>query len=372
MARSVLQTARKLMRRRKFGYAITLLESRTHDYGGSFEFYLALGTSCLYVGDEGSASKYYQLAREIKISNSELLLGQAAIYLRHGETDRALQYYLDILNIDPNNEVAKSALEFIRTHGDYNTICQWKDSGKIAKFYPPLGVNPDIIRNCIFAGFLLGCVVSAFIVFKSTPKKPNRSLSSTNEESEERQRAKNVEPLSDFDGGVLVYNLTEKQISDSYNEAISYWQQNRDNAALREINRILYSNASPSKKQEALNLRQSLKEPTFDTLKDEDNFTYQEVESDHFLYNNCFVSWSGRVSNAISLDNGSWECILLVGYENLRYVDGMVSVHFAEAPYPEVDPEKPIRILAKVTEAQGKLLLEGRAVYQPLKGTALN
>ena len=89
MARSVLETARKLIRRRKFNYAIILLESYVHNYKGSFEYYLALGTACLYIGDEGNAFKYYQLAREIKINSSELLLGQAAIYLRRGESSNS-------------------------------------------------------------------------------------------------------------------------------------------------------------------------------------------------------------------------------------------------------------------------------------------
>ena len=97
------------MKRRKFGFAIRLLESYIANYKGSFEYYLALGTSCLYIGDEGDAAKYYQLAREIHINSSELLLGQAALLLRHGNTVKALQYYMDILDIDPNNEQANSS-----------------------------------------------------------------------------------------------------------------------------------------------------------------------------------------------------------------------------------------------------------------------
>src|SRR5574344_1303780 len=91
MNRSVLETAHILLKRRKFEQTITLLESRREFYENDFDYYLTLGTACLYVGDAGTAASYFNKAREIKLTDSRLLLGQAAIFLRRGDTERAVQ-----------------------------------------------------------------------------------------------------------------------------------------------------------------------------------------------------------------------------------------------------------------------------------------
>ena len=105
MVQDVLTIAWKFMRRRKFATAIKLLEARQDIYEENFEYYVLLGIACLYVGDIGSSSSYFQAARKIKVTDTRVLLGQAAIYLRRGDTDRALQYYMDITDNEPNNKI---------------------------------------------------------------------------------------------------------------------------------------------------------------------------------------------------------------------------------------------------------------------------
>ena len=122
MGMDVVNLAWKYMRRRKFSTALKLLESKAEIYEDSFEYYFCLGTACLYVGDVGSAVTNYALARKIKITDTRLLIGQAAIYLRRGDTDRALQYYMEVKDNEPNNQIANDALEFIRARGDYDTM----------------------------------------------------------------------------------------------------------------------------------------------------------------------------------------------------------------------------------------------------------
>ena len=170
MTQDSLTLAWKYLRRRKFYTTIKLLENKRDIYEDNFEYYLLLGISCLYVGDIGTASSYFQKARHIKLTDVRLLLGQAAIFLRRGDTERALQYYVDIKNMDPNNQVALDAIEFIRTRGDYDTICRWVDSGRIEQFYPPLGVNPQKVARILIplcAG-VLGCVLTLILLPRSS------------------------------------------------------------------------------------------------------------------------------------------------------------------------------------------------------------
>ncbi len=378
MAHSVLQQARYLMKRRKFGFAIRLLESYIANYKGSFEYYLALGTSCLYVGDEGDAARYYQLAREIHINSSELLLGQAALFLRHGNTVKALQYYMDILDIDPNNEQAKLAMEFIRTRGkDYAAIQKMKENKKIEKFYPPLGLNPDIIRNCVFVAILLA--LGIFIGIKLTPRESVRSngdrgdLSAFMLTGDEKKNPVN----NNISSNAIHYRMEDEEIIQAQNNAIMYCNNGRDNPARVEINRILNSNAKDSIKQKAYQLQSHLKEMTilnFTDKKtfpdaDKDNYPYATVEGDHVLYKGCYVAWRGVVTKPQNNDDGSLDCTLLVGYHDGKHVEGMVDVHFShENLGSSINPDRPISIFGVVNEKNGKLILDGRSFYQPVRG----
>ena len=86
MAKDALSLAWQDMRRRRFATAIKRLEAKKEIYEENFEYYLTLGIACLYVGDIGASSSYFQLARRIKLTDTRLLLGQAAIFLRRGDT----------------------------------------------------------------------------------------------------------------------------------------------------------------------------------------------------------------------------------------------------------------------------------------------
>ncbi len=364
---SALDSAKYFLKRRKFSIAIKILEERQEVYENDFDFYLTFATACLYVGELGTASLYFRKARDIKIQNVNLLLGQAAIFLQRGEQEKALTYYLDVLELDPNNSVAKKALDFLKNDGEWSSICRLVDTKKIERFYPPLGPNPDVIRNCVFAGILvlvlavLGSVYVPKIKAKKTMIGPRANLEKLVLTADESRHAQK-DDLSDT---VVHYILDNKTINKSYNSALEYFQSRRDNAAQVEINRLLNSNASLTIKRNCSILMSYIEEPTFDSLTD--NYSYSEVVKDPNLYLDCYVSWNGRISNAKKYENGAWSCQLLVGYDTNRFVEGIVQVNFKVEPQPQIDGEKPVRFLGKINIQDGQVVLEGKAVYQPLK-----
>ena len=237
MAKDALSLAWLDMRRRRFATAIKRLEAKREIYEENFEYYVTLGIACLYVGDIGASSSYFQLARRIKLTDTRLLLGQAAIFLRRGDTARALQYYLEIKENDPLNKTADEAMEFIRVHGNYDTICRWVDTGKIEQFYPPLGSNPDKLAmfGIMGAAFVLGCVF-AFIFFPRGQQYtgPRADLSKLELSSEVKSDAKEKD-LSTQSYAIV---LSNKEINKKYNDALKYFQAHRDKAAQIEVNMI--------------------------------------------------------------------------------------------------------------------------------------
>lgn len=362
MAKDALSLAWLDMRRRRFATAIKRLEAKKDIYDENFEYYLTLGIACLYVGDIGASSSYFQLARRIKLTDTRLLLGQAAIFLRRGDTARALQYYLEIKENDPLNKTADNAMEFIRVHGNYDTICRWVDTGRIEQFYPPLGSNPDRLTLLAIAGtaFVLG-VVFTFIFFPRGQQYtgPRADLTKLELSSEEKSDAKE----KDLSTQSYAFVLSSKEINKRYNNALQYFQNHRDNAAQVEVNMILNSDASVAVKKKARLLMGYFEIPDFDTITDVPSFG--DVAANPALYLDCWVNWGGKISNAVTYEDGSYTCDLLVGDEALSKYEGTVRVHFESAPV--VDGSRAVKILGKLTLEDGIVCLAGRAVYQSIK-----
>lgn len=366
MRKSALATAQSLLRRRAFSKAITVLEAAADNYRDNFSYYLTAGIACLYMGDFGNAGSYFNQARRIRMTEVNLLLGQAVLYLRRGDTERAIQYYLDVLDYEPENKVAKAAMEFIRAQGNYETICDWVDSGKIQRFYPPLGVNPAAVMRVVLslaAGVFLGmCVVHGINMRHFVPTGDRYDLTRFALSYDD---LKNLHE-KDTSGSVYRYILSDAELQTAHDNALRYIQDYRDNAALVEINRILNSNASEPLRRDAGEFMTYLEEPTFDTLTD--NYGYRQVAADPVLYVGCWVAWEGSVSNAL-LDGTAYRFDLLVGYkpnEGVFDVEGKVPVVFPVAPAQQIDGSRSVRVLAKVGIDDGQIMLLGRSVYQPL------
>lgn len=361
MTKDVLTLAWEQMQKRHFGQAIRILEERADVYEDNAEYYIIIGIACLYCGDIGAAGSYFSKARKINLTDTRLLLGQAAIFLRRGDTERALQYYLEILDNEPGNKTAKDALEFIRVRGNYDTICRWVDTGRLEQFYPPLGVNKTRIIRICFSFILAG--VFAFMAFRiftlSKPENGTRmDISSLILSDNEKHNSQDP----DLSGQLYHYLLSGEDITKSYNNALKFFQNHQDNLTIVEINRILNSNASLPIKQKARVLLGYVEEPTFDTIKDSPSIS--DVEKDPLLYLDCFVSWSGRVSD-VTQDEHFYSCRFLVGYEDMKKIDGIVDLTFETVPSIEVD--KPVKILAKIGQEDGKIVLYGKSVYQSVK-----
>lgn len=359
MAKDVLSLAWKDMRCRRFSTAIKRLEARADIYEENFEYYLTLGIACLYIGDIGASSSYFQMARRIKLTDTRLLLGQAAIFLRRGDTARALQYYLEIRENDPQNKVALSAMEFIRVHGDYDTICRWADTGAIEQFYPPLGANPEKIRLVfiVAAACVAGCVF-AFSLLNSQKKYAELRLDLPNLELSNVEKSEAIE--KDLTTQSFKYVFSAKEITKKYQNALSNFQNRRDNAAQIEVNYILNSNASSAVKKKAAMLATYFEIPDFDSIRDVPSFS--EVMKNGALYVDCWTDWGGKISNATRYENGAFSCDFLIGDETFSRYEGSVKVFFDAEPNIEAD--KYAKILAKISVQDGNVILKGRSVYQ--------
>lgn len=362
-----LKTAGKLLRARKFFNVITLLEQHEDDYRDSVDFYYYLGTACLYQDDRAGANSYFDAARKLTVSDPRIILAQAALFLRRGETDRAINYYLDVLETEPNNKIALKALSVIEQKSKSQELLhEFISAGGARKFYPSLGLHPMLklllIIVCVAVVGYAGFLTARFQRFVH-PAQPRADLSAFALSVDQRNNALQ----EDLSGEAYRYIMNARQVNETYDAARSLFQQHRDNAAQIEINRILHSNASTAIKQNVRMLMDYLQEPTFDSFTD--NIPYLQVITEPHLYMDCWVVWKGRITNAKSNDEG-FSCDLLVGYENLQRVEGIVPLVFEQAM--DIDATLPLQVLGKIgVREDGKLFVQGKSVYQPRDGSSL-
>jgi tetratricopeptide (TPR) repeat protein len=376
--RSTLDRAQSLLRSRKFPQAIKALEgaldSPGQEYRKSFDFYYTLGVAYMYQGDYGGASDALGQARKITMLDPRLIIAQAALLLRRGDTARAVEYYLNALDLDPACAIAKKALEFIKSRGDPETIAKWSETGKIRRFYPPLGARP-LIKTLLCLGVILAGLGAAF-VFAALPRisaalesrnaPPRADMSALSLDLTEDELKNALE--TDLSTGVYRYILSAKDITASYAAAKRAFLEYRDNAAQVEINRILNSNASPAIRLKARTLMNYLAEPTFDSLGEKDNLAYAAVAADPYLYQDCYVSWQGRIASLSQTEDGGLRGNLLVDYDpqTNQVISGIVPLVF---PTPlDIDPSRSLHVLGRLYIEDKKLALRGKSVYQPLKG----
>ena len=358
----ILSKALRFARKKNYDAAIRTLEVEANRYYGSFTYYYILGLAYLHSKIFGVALTYLRLAAEQKMRDPNTLLALAALYLNHGDTDKAIDLYLEVQSLDATNKIAKAALKTIKKHPGPEDISVWIDSGKLHTLFPPFPKadipRKELIRAALGAAAAI-CIVFGIVVLARvlTPNREERPLPV----GITLEQAELDNPLQL--GGSHRFVLTRSQVLDEFAEAQRLFIAHRDEAARVRLNRILESNASEPVKNRARLLIEYMETPGFDTLID--RFSYSEVIREPFLFRGCHVIWRGMATN-IDIGHNHTSFDFLVGFDTRRILEGIVHVHFDFAI--PINPEHPVEILGRVIPVSGErdtgIMLEGIALHQ--------
>jgi len=360
---AILTKATRFARKGKYGEAIKTLEIEVNSYHGSFTYYYLLGVSYLYRNIPGMALEYLRLASKQNRKDPNALLGLAALYLNHGDTDKAVDLYLEVQSLDASNKIARKALKIIRKHPSPEETSAWVDSGRLHTLFPPFPKVPAARLNialgvfAVAAGVFLALGISLQTGLLFWPSDRNqREIPAAFELSPEERSS----PLQAGGGGRII--LSAGEVLENYEEARRLFLEYRDDAARVRLNRILESNASEPIKNRARLLISYMEVPGFDTLRD--RFTFHQVMQDPFLYRDSHVIWRGMASN-LNIQHNFTSFDLLIGYyDERRIVEGMVHVNYDFAI--PINPEFPVEILGRVIPVQGErvIMIQGVSINQ--------
>jgi hypothetical protein len=348
-----LGEARRLFRARKFPEVIRILEPEVFRHRENFDYFFLLGSSCLHTGDLGGAFSYLSRARQLSPDAVSAILGLAAIHLRRQETEEAIKKWLEVLELDPGNAVARRGMELLRRGLSQEKLQEYIDAGKVRSLYPPL---PSRGRAGLAVVIVLAATALCAAAYLGVRYFPQRSP--------QRPGVSAIELPADLprltdNGSNFTYLLTEGDIRTAFRKAKDYLLSYRDNMATVEINRILLSNAALPVKERARMLKGFVTKPDFLTLKDP--LPYATVAAEPALYDGCSVDWRGKIAN-LKVGKSAITFDFLVGYDKEKELQGIVPVNLGFAA--ELVNGDGLEILGQVVSAAGKLSLNAISLHK--------
>jgi len=360
----LLTKAAILAKNRNYEGAFKILKDEEDRYNGSFKYYYLYGIISLHAGNFVEAHEYLQYANRIKFNDVSTLLGLAVLYLKRLNTVKTIDLYLDVLEKDPKNKIAKNAMNIMQKYSAPEALSDWMTPLKLEKLYPPIPA-PLITKKTVFT--IVFSLIAAFfltfgiLVLSKTIPNPFKNKTQRLSEEYVLSRQERNEPVET--GGYYRYILTSGQAITLYERALSLFTEYRDEAAKVSLNRILESNASEGLKNKARLLFANTEIPGFDTFKRSDNPGYSDVKSEPVVYKDVYIIWKGMATNVEVTDDGT-SFDLLVGYDTRRTLEGIVSVIFNKPV--AVNTERPLEVLGKITPASSytDISLEGVAIHQ--------
>jgi len=340
------QKAKDLFERGEYSEVIRLLEPQIFRFRDSRDFYLLLGQSCLYSHDISAAYTYLQRGLDLSEQfEPDLMLGMAMVHLHRQENTEAVRCWLRILEHDPKNGRAQKGLEFLRSEPKQERINDLLEEGKLERLLPKTKKRIKVRRKLIIPLLIL-VFLSVLLLFLApllqgflTPGEV-RDFPTLN--------AKDFSELTSLTGS-FHFILTEAEIEKALGDVNKHLLAYRDNLAMREINRILLSNAHQDVRLRVEGLLRNIRVPSFADFKD--NFRYDEVAREPYLYRGCYVVWRGRATNII-VGKEDIRFDFLVGYEDERTLEGIVPV---VVPFSaDVTVNFPLEILARIVPVESR------------------
>lgn len=359
MAKTALDRAERLFDAGNYAELVELLEPQVPVYRESPRFYFLLGAACLRMGDTGGALTYLKRSEQLAPLDTGTMCALAALYLRRGEVEKAIDFYLRVLETQPRNRMAKAGLAAIRKASGPEELEAFAVSNGMNRLFPggtrwKLLVLPTAAGLVLLAAaaFLVP-MVSDFAHGLAQSHAPRPEVAAVSLAKSDRET-----PVVTF--GSFRYVLTDKETLASFDKAKEFFQQYRDNAALIEINRLLNSNASPGIKAKAKALSAFVGKPDFRTAKDIPSFS--EVVSAPWLYDGCTVVWKGMAANVRS-EGQTVLFDFLVGYQDKKILEGLAHASIAGS---EVPMDRGLEALAVLHANGSDISLECQAIHQLL------
>lgn len=312
----------------------------------SAEAFSLLAISYIFLNDFTAADIQIEKALKYDPSSSDARLAKAYISLNSGHRENALREYFSILDIEPENKMAKSNIERIRFLT--NSVKSQELRPRDYLIYSKV-VFPKKILATVFLTVSIS-VILYFTVNLIYPVIKYRILN-----KEQMALRKKLEAVYLFEGlekdkipeSAKSATYSPKQVADLFDKAKKNIRGAEVNSAVMIINSALQSDINEYLKERFRVLKSFIIAPDYTIFKD--NLEYLTVVSNPDLYNSGFVKWKAEVLSVSKITNDGItknKARILV-YNSLKNkIDGIADIITEESI--TLTPKKLIEVYAKV------------------------
>lgn len=248
----------------------------------------------------------------------EALLAKAYLSINAGHRENALREYFNILDIEPNNALAKRNIERIKfmTNNVRSSEIRPRDFLINKMFYLPSNILISIVATLVLS-FGLYFSISYFY-----PTIKYRLLSK--EQRELREKLESIYLFEGLEKGDIPTSAESKtysprEIANMFEKAKKSIRTVNVNSAVVIINSALRSDINEYLKERFRVLKSFIIAPDYNIFRD--NVEYLTVVNDIGLYQGSFVKWVAEVSsveNGVMINNEKKNIARIFVYNNER------------------------------------------------------
>jgi len=308
----------KLLKKKDFLEAIQNLEEYISHNNTNYLAYYYLALSYMFRELYDEAYKYMSQAHKLNEVDINTINGLAFLNLKFNNIDEAINYWLDIMDIDAKNYIAKRNLEKIKSSNNLEKLSASAKPDEFINFrlkktlslkFPKISLprTPMTIRSFpvkkmnlrkISLGVLI--VMVLVLVYVLIIRQNKITIRKFNIPSRKELSSFNLPDIEDdymIDRNVKksIFKLKPEGIKNMFYQTKVLIQKKRQNEALVNINKILHSNAGIVIK-ERFKILKTFIQPR-NTFNIKDNISYSILMNLPVLYEDAQVVWQGKIED---------------------------------------------------------------------------
>ncbi|MEM9424323.1 MAG: hypothetical protein AAF975_06015 [Spirochaetota bacterium] len=346
-----MRKAVRLLIRGQLTRCIQLLEPKISLFIEDADYFYLLGRCYFTAGDSENAKLYLERGLASDPDHEEIQLMLACFAVRQRDTYQAISIWLKLENAGCHRTCLRYGLDQIRRLNDSEELYNFAHGPRFMRLFPILPgalayrVGRGVRRLSLLV-LVLGLGWWGYRVLYPSARDwyvewqrqrvPPMDISLAELDSSE---------ILAFEQKDALFSFSESELKNLADAIRKNYDLYYDNLVQRDINKVLYSNASDAVKVK-FQLVESLlgRQQEIHNLKH--NFRFPLVRKMPQVYQNCLVKWEGTATNIRMDTEGNLWFTLLVGYTDKRVLEGQVSVRMTDLIAVPLDA--PITVFAKV------------------------
>jgi tetratricopeptide (TPR) repeat protein len=302
-----LHSAIKLLKRKDFLEAIHNLEEYIIENPDNYLGHYYMGLAYIFRELYDEAYEHINKANSLTENDANTTNALAFLNLKYNNVDEAINYWLDILDFDKKNYLARRNLDKVKKAKNVDRLIKNASPLEFINFKvrTPLnfklpkipGINSKVLKISSITIISIGIIALLFIYLPKTKFLTQRKTKQLNVKKLEALNLPDIEKdyIIDKDIKKSVYNVKPEEIKKLFTATKVFIKNKEYNKATVNINKVLHSNAGILIKERFKILKSFI--VTRETFQLKDNIEFSTLMNLPLIYEDTQVVWEGKIED---------------------------------------------------------------------------